>query len=569
MGFRCQMKPKTPSGAARFSYINRTGKYARDKADLVHTADHNMPDFARKDAMLFWEAADEFERSNARICLEFELNLPTELNLKQQIECVEKFINSLDTKAGNFPTSYAIHNDKDGQNPHVHLMISERNLDGIDRPAELFFKRANTKKPELGGTKKSLFFNRSSENVLWTRASWAESCNTTLIDHGFDARFDSRTKAAQRLEAIEIGDIRKAVRLSTLTEIHEGPHVGGIRKRLEVGRLTRDEVDAEILEKLDSNDTIKDFNRELKLFAAVAEIEQLQAFLECEKPAERMAFIADLYTPKPASELDEQKKDLEYEHDFRAQFSTDGNSNTNSKGVYEHTQALYVMQARRNNQILQGLDSQRQAGDFRKIRDSVFTPVQPDCATAHSSLLTIRGLELARNSTLVELEKASSKADRDAFDAELAEDFASQDLEQIKGRAEQLIKLIEEAEPRWFEKPLIKVGLLEDRTVVLRKKIPSLQKQMTETEKEVCELSERASELRADADRLQSKLDVLRVGEPKPASTQSETVQADYAEYLEKIKAEMADAKDESKKQSQQAHDNQAKRPSPRRGPGL
>src|SRR5699024_10789919 len=103
-----------------------------------------------------------------------------------------------------------------------------------------------------------------------------------------------------------------------------------------------------------------DFNRELKLFAAVAEIEQLQAFLECEKPAERMAFIADLYTPKPASELDEQKKDLEYEHDFRAQFSTDGNSNTNSKGVYEHTQALYVMQARRNNQILQGLDSQRQ-----------------------------------------------------------------------------------------------------------------------------------------------------------------------------------------------------------------
>ena len=572
MGFRCQLKPKTPSGAARFSYIKREGKYARDKADLVHSADHNMPKFAAQDAAIFWETADEFERSNARICLEFELNLPTELNLKQQIECVEKFINSLDKKAGKFPTSYAIHNDKDGQNPHVHLMISERALDGINRPAELFFKRANSKKTELGGTKKSLFFNRSSENVLWTRAAWAESCNETLINSGFDARFDSRTKAAQRLEAIEMGDIRKAVRLSTLTEVHEGPHVGGIRKRLEAGRLTRAEVDAEILEKLDSNDTVRDFNRELQLLAAVASYEQLSAFLECDKPAERMAFIANLYTPAPtaAPELDEQTEDLTHDYEREPQQDTEPTS-ANAGGLQQHIEYLHVVQSRENNQLLQDSISrselcqvQGRGRNLSDTRDAV-RPAAQSLDTASSR--AVRDARSAEPVSLAELEKAYAKVERDADDAELAEDFASQDLEQLKGRAELLIELIEEAKPRWFKKPFIKAGFLEDRTVVLRKQIPALLKQITETEKEVRKLGERASELRADADRLQIKLDALQATEPKVTPAQSQAMSADFAEYLEKLKAEQADAKKvEIKKQSRQ-QDSQAKRPS--RGPRL
>lgn len=591
MGFRCQMKPKTPSGAARFSYINRTGKYARDKADLVHTADHNMPDFARKDAMLFWEAADEHERSNARICLEFELNLPTELKtLEQKIECVEKFINQLNAKAGKFPTSYAIHSDKDGQNPHVHLMISERALDGIDRPAELFFKRANTKKPELGGTKKSLFFNRSSENVLWTRAAWAEACNETLINSGFNARFDSRTKAAQRLEAIEMGDIRKAVRLSTLIEKHEGPHVGGIRKRLEAGRLTRDEVDAEILEKLDSNDTIKDFNRELKLFAAVAEIEQLQAFLECEKPAERMAFIADLYTPKPASELDEQKKDLEYEHDFRAQLITDTCRDTNSQGVYEHIQALHVMQARRNNQILQSIDSQRQACDFTNIRNSVFTPAQSSCATPHSSLLTLRGLEAQFLSlALPELEKASSKAERDAFDAELAEleeqlreaqraaehaeltlDMAQCAFDDLKERRKQLKAEIDDSKPVGIEKLLVAMGIVSDASEVLKSELAELQKRMAQDAEDGKKLGALSVELRTHADELLERVEAVRLqqqSEQQPArenQAQAETTQAPQSALDSFFESRGFNESLEAPAQAQKA-----KQQRPTRGPGL
>ena len=120
---------------------------------------------------------------------------------------------------------------------------------------------------------------------------------------------------------------------------------------------------------------------------------------------------------------------------------------------------------------------------------------------------------------------------------------------------------------RWFKKPFIKAGFLEDRTVVLRKQIPALLKQITETEKEVRKLGERASELRADAGRLQIKLDALQATEPKVTPAQSQAMSADFAEYLEKLKAEQADAKKvEIKKQSRQ-QDSQAKRPS--RGPRL
>ena len=41
------------------------------------------------------------------------------------------------------------------EQPHAHIMFSNRELDGVERPKELFFKRANPEQPELGGAKKS------------------------------------------------------------------------------------------------------------------------------------------------------------------------------------------------------------------------------------------------------------------------------------------------------------------------------------------------------------------------------------------------------------------------------
>lgn len=379
MGMRHALKPKTPSGAARFNYINRSGKYERDKGDLVFAADCNMPDFAKHNALIFWENADEHERSDARICLELELNLPSELKtVEQQIAVVETYIKQLNEKAGRFPISYAIHSDKNGTNPHVHLMLSERTLDGIERPAEQYFRRGNSKNPERGGAIKSRWWH-DKKNVFWSRAAWAESCNQVLIANGHKGRFDPRTKQAQRAEAIEQGDLRRAVSLSTLTETHEGPHVGGIRKRLAAGQYERNEVDAGVLQKIDSNDIVRDFNRELELFAVAATDAQLRAFLACEDAAGRVAFIADLIEPQPAPEAQEQEHINERNTRSTATFAE--RRTPDSRGVQQHIEYLFVVQECRNNQILRDTQARSESREIqRRDGDVHYQPmaVQPE-----------------------------------------------------------------------------------------------------------------------------------------------------------------------------------------------
>ena len=42
------------------------------------------------------------------------------------------------------------------EQPHCHLMFSERLLDGIERDPDQFFKRFNSKDPSKGGAKKTI-----------------------------------------------------------------------------------------------------------------------------------------------------------------------------------------------------------------------------------------------------------------------------------------------------------------------------------------------------------------------------------------------------------------------------
>lgn len=531
IGYRCQLKPKTPSAGARFSYINRQGKYEREDDDLVYSADRNMPLFAVGNAADFWFAADEFERSNARVCVEFELNLPPELDLKQQILCVESFIDSLNEKAGRFPTSYAIHHDKNGANPHVHLMLSERALDGIERPGELFFKRANTAKPELGGNKKSLFFNKSSENILWTRASWAESCNNTLIANGFDARFDSRTKFAQREEAIQRNDLVRAVQLSTLTERHEGPVRGSIRKRLASGALERDSVDFEVLQLLDSNDTIKDFNRELELFAVTASDDQLRAFLACESAHDKLSFFIDMHEPEAL----EHERNHHNEADQRPSFSA---GSTVTAGLQEHIEHLSHVQSLANNQILQheisrskSSDPSERDRDVHNVRSVVQAAIQSSDTAARDELRHVPGPE--RVLSQAELNELHKQAERAASDAELQADFANCKLDDLRADARKLSADIQSATPTVLQRVLIKIGLSVDQSIELKKRVRPLLDSIKQSEIEVKQLNEKARDLRIDADHLKIRADFSE----NLKRSASESVSLDFYNFQKRFEA--------------------------------
>ena len=145
----------------RFHYITRTSHFKSYKESVSEHIEFvrsgNMPSFAEGKPAEFWQAADVYERSNGRTCSSLVVALPKELNQAQRIELAEAFITEFADRY-RFPFSCAIHNHAGSiagiEQPHLHLMYSERHVDGIDRSAEQFFKRYNPKDPQKGGAQK-------------------------------------------------------------------------------------------------------------------------------------------------------------------------------------------------------------------------------------------------------------------------------------------------------------------------------------------------------------------------------------------------------------------------------
>lgn len=125
-------------------YIERKGEYAKRK-DLEYTEHGNMPEWARDNPSHFWQAADQFERANGSTYRELEIALPRELTPEQRLELVQDFVRQ---EAGErHAWSFSIHNPKasidGGEQPHAHIMMSQRVNDGIDRTPEQYFRRYN------------------------------------------------------------------------------------------------------------------------------------------------------------------------------------------------------------------------------------------------------------------------------------------------------------------------------------------------------------------------------------------------------------------------------------------
>jgi hypothetical protein len=164
------------SSAAKADYICREGKYEY-KPDLEHKESGNMPEWAQESPRVFWHVGDQCERANGRVYTEIEVALPREITPEQRRELVQNFIRE---QLHGHPYTVAIHIPKatldGGDQPHAHIIFSERKLDGIERNAEQFFKRANAKEPEKGGTAKDRTWNER-EKVQQIRESWEQHYN--------------------------------------------------------------------------------------------------------------------------------------------------------------------------------------------------------------------------------------------------------------------------------------------------------------------------------------------------------------------------------------------------------
>ena len=113
------------------------------------------------------------------------------------------------------PYTLAVHRGK-GENPHAHLMISERSNDGIERSREQWFKRYNSKDPEKGGARKSMATRPKD---------WADHANQALARVGSRERITGASLEQQYRDALETGDDRAAARLEYREPgVHMGPH---------------------------------------------------------------------------------------------------------------------------------------------------------------------------------------------------------------------------------------------------------------------------------------------------------------------------------------------------------
>ena len=210
------------SAAAKSDYIERDGRYERDRDELEHRESGNMPAWAQDDPRTYWQAADDHERANGRLYSEIQFALPRELDAGGRRELAGAFAERV-CAGERLPYTLAIHRGgADGENPHAHLMFSERGNDEIARTTEQWFTRYNAKEPEKGGARKS----RAAKAGDWlatTRQAWEQTANLALEQAGREARIDHRSLADRRDAAARDGDLDRAAELSREPNVHLGP----------------------------------------------------------------------------------------------------------------------------------------------------------------------------------------------------------------------------------------------------------------------------------------------------------------------------------------------------------
>jgi len=226
----CSVKNgRAGKGASHARYVQGEGRYA-SRDDVAYVEHENMPTFAAADPLAFWKAADANERANGRAYREVEFSVPRELNeRKDQIRFAQQMAYGI--VGVKHPYTLAMHDTEaadGGRNVHVHLMFSERALDGIERSAEQFFKRANKANPEKGGAAKDRTMNARSF-VAETRQRYEQTVNRTLEKHGHEQRIsmarNPRFEPEPKLGPVHPRagrDERREARLERVREIRTG-----------------------------------------------------------------------------------------------------------------------------------------------------------------------------------------------------------------------------------------------------------------------------------------------------------------------------------------------------------
>ncbi len=172
----------------------QTGKiynYRNRQHDIKHveiTAPSDSPKWVYDRATL-WNAVEKKEnRKNSRLAKEINVALPRALGLKDNITLSRKFAEFLSSQ-GNVAVDWAIHNDKENNNPHAHFMIATRTIEN-----DQFTKKIRS--------------HDSKDFLSQVRHKWADLYNAFCAGFGIE-KIDHRSfkdrGEHQKLPTVHIG----------------------------------------------------------------------------------------------------------------------------------------------------------------------------------------------------------------------------------------------------------------------------------------------------------------------------------------------------------------------------
>lgn len=143
-----------------------------------------------------WNRAERTEkRSNSRVAREYQLSLPHELNLAQQVSLARGFSREL-AERYNVAVDLAVHlprPDGDPRNFHAHLLTTTREVTpkGLGAKTGLELSGSERRRRELPD---------SRQEIRTLRERWAVLTNEALRDANVDVRVDHRSLAAQGID---------------------------------------------------------------------------------------------------------------------------------------------------------------------------------------------------------------------------------------------------------------------------------------------------------------------------------------------------------------------------------
>jgi ATP-dependent exoDNAse (exonuclease V) alpha subunit len=141
-----------------------------------------------------WNTIETVEkRKDSQLAREFIAALPKELNREQQIELVRNWCKAEFVDKG-FVVDFALHKSKNGKNPHTHILVTTRPVEG----------EGFGKKPSNAGkfNGRGVVGKQAKSDLVAWRESWGVHANKMLEKSGSRERVDHRSLKDRGIDRI-------------------------------------------------------------------------------------------------------------------------------------------------------------------------------------------------------------------------------------------------------------------------------------------------------------------------------------------------------------------------------